>query len=121
MNISGPCIVDDACEEGLLCFQRFGYEIIPGCSGPGIPSQTYCYDPFANGLNETDLLGFGEKACDRRDPCEKCRGECFGDEYCGKDLFCYRRFGFESVPGCAGQGTFGVDYCFDPAILVGSS
>jgi hypothetical protein len=81
---------------------------VPGCLGPGIPAQSYCYDPFddplAIGLNGTDLLGFNENLkCNEKSPCEKCQGECNDDDGCGEDLFCYRRIGFESVPGCAGQ------------------
>ena len=79
-----------------------------GCLGPGIPAQGYCYDPFddplAIGLNGTELLGFNENSkCSEKSPCEKCRGDCYDDDSCGEGLFCYTRFGFEPVPGCAGQ------------------
>ena len=119
INISGTCFADDACEEGLFCFQRMGYEIVPGCLGPGIPAQSYCYDPFddplAIGLNGADLLGFNENSkCNEKSPCEKCRGECNDDEGCVEGLFCYRRNGFEPVPGCAGQ--VGRDY-FEKRVL----
>jgi hypothetical protein len=117
----GACISDDSCEEGLFCFQRIGYEPIPGCVGPGIPAQSYCYDPFATGLNVSDLLAVDEgNACDRKTPCEKCGGGCFQNEDCIEGLFCYYRLGFEPVPGCAGQGMYGSHYCFDPADLVSS-
>ena len=44
-------------------------------------------------------------------------GDCDEDEDCENGLFCYRRNAFETVPGCAGQGSSGTDYCFDPADL----
>ena len=34
-------------------------------------------------------------------------------------LYHCRRYEFELVPGCAGQGNFGTDDCFDPANLEG--
>ena len=47
------------------------------------------------------------------------KGDCDEDEDCEKGLFCYRRSEFEMVPGCAGQGSEGTDYCFDPVDLGG--
>ena len=114
----GECSSDDECDDGLFCFQRRGYNIIPGCEGPGRPDVNYCYNPFAGGLTEENLLTAGE--CDRKDRCGKCRGDCMGDDDCEKGLFCYfRRFGMEMIPGCAGQGELGVSYCFDPQDLEG--
>ena len=49
--------------------------------------------------------------------CAKCHGDCEDEEGCEDGLFCFRRNEFELVPGCAGQGTFGTNYCFDPADL----
>ena len=102
---NGGCVDDDGCEEGLFCFRRIGYETVPGCEGPGIFALSYCYNPFVFGLTETELL-LDEHECDREKDrqCEKCRGECSDDDDdCKDDLFCYRRFGFEQVPGCTGQ------------------
>lgn len=31
-------------------------------------------------------------------------GDCGSDNDCDKNLYCYQRFGYELVPGCAGQG-----------------
>ena len=109
----GECIGDEQCDEGLLCFQRRGYEEVPGCKGAGKLGQSYCYDPFAKGL--TELLSMDDLNCDKKDACGKCEGDCDQDEDCDKSLVCYKRFGLETVPGCGGQGEFGRDYCFDPA------
>jgi hypothetical protein len=47
-------------------------------------------------------------------------GDCNKDSDCGKDLYCYQRFGgYELVPGCAGQGSNQYDYCFDPRNIPG--
>lgn len=115
---SGGCVEDEGCNEGMLCFRRIGYETVPGCWGPGIFAFSYCYNPFVFGLTETELL-LDKQECDREKDrqCEKCRGECADDDDCKDGLFCYRRFGFEQVPGCTGQGTYGADYCFDASDL----
>lgn len=44
-------------------------------------------------------------------------GDCGKDTDCDKNLYCYQRFGYEMVPGCAGQGSYQRDYCFDPKDL----
>jgi len=38
----GSCFYDTDCMEGLRCFQRDGYEEVPGCSGQGKNSANYC-------------------------------------------------------------------------------
>lgn len=72
---AGECSDDSECEEGLLCFQRRGYEFIPGCEGPGRSGRSYCYDPFADGLTQEVLLSDQEEECEGKDRCGKCRGE----------------------------------------------
>ena len=42
---SGDCDEDGDCAAGLRCFQRTGNTRVPGCSGRGLPSFDYCYDP----------------------------------------------------------------------------
>ena len=110
----GGCQDGTECEEGLSCFLRRGFEAIPGCEGPGVRAQAYCYDPLYGGLAEESLLAVRELACDKKDRCGKCEGQCSQDEDCEKDLVCYRRFGLELVPGCASQGVLAISYCFDP-------
>jgi uncharacterized membrane protein YgcG len=47
-------------------------------------------------------------------------GNCNNDKDCDKDLYCYKRFGgYALVPGCAGQGTYQFNYCFDPRDIPG--
>lgn len=111
------CYYDNQCEEGLLCFSRRGYEFVPGCEGPGISGVSYCYDPFSTGLTEAELLRPVDEYCDKKDRCEKCKGNCYEDNDCENGLYCYRRYALELIPGCAGQGSYGMSYCFDPADL----
>ena len=44
----GECDSDKQCAEGLKCFQRDGYESIPGCAGRGKKAWDYCYSPEAS-------------------------------------------------------------------------
>ena len=39
----GDCDYDSDCDVGLRCFQRDGYESVPGCSGSGQSGWDYCY------------------------------------------------------------------------------
>jgi len=41
----GDCDGDGDCAGSLRCFQRSGYESVPGCGGYGIWGFDYCYDP----------------------------------------------------------------------------
>ena len=41
----GDCDGDSDCAEGLKCFGRGGYEVVPGCDGAGKNRNDYCYDP----------------------------------------------------------------------------
>jgi len=43
-----------------------------------------------------------------------CVGDCDSDSQCQAPYRCFQRSAFEEVPGCAGSGTEGWDYCFDP-------
>ncbi|KAL7486420.1 hypothetical protein ACHAW6_012022 [Cyclotella cf. meneghiniana] len=110
----GSCSGDEECDQGLLCFKRLSWENVPGCKGPGRQGQRYCYDPFAEGLTEDVLLTTMDMRCSNNYPCGKCQGDCNNDSDCDRNLYCYQRFGFELIPGCAGQGTYQYDYCFDP-------
>ena len=53
----GDCDSDSQCISGLKCFQRNGYEKIPGCSGSGTRGWDYCYNP-GKGDCEADGLTF---------------------------------------------------------------
>ena len=45
----GDCNDDDACEEGLACMTREGFEGVPGCTGEGSARDMFakdmCYKP----------------------------------------------------------------------------
>jgi hypothetical protein len=41
----------------------------------------------------------------------RCEGDCDYDSDCSGNLQCFHRNGYESVPGCKGQGTYSMDYC----------
>ena len=46
----------------------------------------------------------------------RCYGECDKDSHCAYGLKCFQRDKFEKIPGCAGVGKSGWDYCYDPLI-----
>ena len=41
----GDCDNDDDCQTGLECFQRGGYDAVPGCGGTGVRDWDYCVSP----------------------------------------------------------------------------
>ena len=45
---------------------------------------------------------------------EKCQSDCDSDNQCAGDLRCFQREAYEPIPGCAGAGSEGWDYCYDP-------
>ena len=69
----GSCSSEKDCAPGLLCFVRLYWDNIPGCEGPGRQGQSYCYDPYAEGLTKDDLLSTTDMKCDKQ-PCGKCQG-----------------------------------------------
>eukprot|EP00541_Cyclophora_tenuis_P002327 CAMPEP_0116544916 /NCGR_PEP_ID=MMETSP0397-20121206/2377_1 /TAXON_ID=216820 /ORGANISM="Cyclophora tenuis, Strain ECT3854" /LENGTH=99 /DNA_ID=CAMNT_0004069169 /DNA_START=318 /DNA_END=614 /DNA_ORIENTATION=- len=94
---------------------RTEFEPVPGCSGSGERAVGYCYDdspdvstPGDSVLAELDFV----RECTTSEPCSLCQGDCDGNSQCGPGLKCYQRNGFETVPGCSGSGSFGVDYCY---------
>jgi len=102
----GDCDSDSECEAGLVCFQRDGFETIPGCSGNGISAYDYCVDPVlvTIGVDPSGILGL-------------CRGDCDTDSDCEGSLKCFQRNGSETIPGCIGSGQNGYDYCYQPALV----
>jgi hypothetical protein len=48
-------------------------------------------------------------------PLQKCQGDCDSDYECANGLKCLQRLNTEPIPGCAGLGISGKDYCYDPA------
>ena len=45
----GDCDSDRDCKGQLKCFQRNGYEKVPGVNGRGVRGYDYCYDPERSG------------------------------------------------------------------------
>mmetsp|Transcript_23744 Transcript_23744/g.49499 ORF Transcript_23744/g.49499 Transcript_23744/m.49499 type:complete len:1140 (-) Transcript_23744:263-3682(-) len=117
---TGDCDGNSGCEPGLKCFQRGRDETsqVPGCSvgGPGdVPGSDYCYDPDAPLPN---LVWFGKEACTPNEPCNRCTGECNGDDGCIGDLKCMVRQEGQSdpIPGCRNGGlgnVSGGSYCYN--------
>eukprot|EP00560_Eucampia_antarctica_P003610 CAMPEP_0197840098 /NCGR_PEP_ID=MMETSP1437-20131217/45406_1 /TAXON_ID=49252 ORGANISM="Eucampia antarctica, Strain CCMP1452" /NCGR_SAMPLE_ID=MMETSP1437 /ASSEMBLY_ACC=CAM_ASM_001096 /LENGTH=622 /DNA_ID=CAMNT_0043449649 /DNA_START=116 /DNA_END=1985 /DNA_ORIENTATION=+ len=52
--------------------------------------------------------------CEGDDTCNQCEGDCDQDEDCKGQLRCQLNAASEPVPGCAGTGEWGRDYCYDP-------
>ena len=72
----GSCSSDKECAKDLLCFRRLYWDNIPGCEGPGRSGQSYCYNPFADGLTKDELLSNKDMKCgDNGYRCGKCEGE----------------------------------------------
>jgi hypothetical protein len=38
----GDCDNDSECGEGLVCFERDRFDLVPGCFGVGVFSKDYC-------------------------------------------------------------------------------
>jgi hypothetical protein len=47
-------------------------------------------------------------------PLGHCEGDCDNNGECQEGLVCFQRSAFEAVPGCAGTGLNGRDYCYEP-------
>ena len=128
----GDCDSDRHCRNGLKCFFRSGNDPNPpGCQGQAISSVDYCYDPRSSPVfpsptprpptprpytapsgNTLDLVQGGN--CDRGQ-CGQCQGDCDSDKHCKNGLKCFfRNRNAPNPPGCDGQATRSVDYCYDP-------
>ena len=101
----GECDANNDCSSGLMCFERTDDEPVPGCGGTPETGINYCVNASADQHN---LTGFG---ADPTQPLGKCVGDCDDDGECGAGLICFKRDGFTAVPGCAGAGVPGRDYC----------
>ena len=105
----GDCDNDSHCEADLICFQRDGNELVPGCSGgQGDSSRTdYCIDPSdlppgeeqpapspvappqptpASGGNNPQLQSYGGSPPGSKFPLQECEGDCDSDSDCGPGL-----------------------------------
>jgi hypothetical protein len=52
----GDCDNDDECDGDLICFQRDGTEIVPGCVGVPVEGTDYCINPTQQ-LVEVERVG----------------------------------------------------------------
>ena len=42
--------------------------------------------------------------CSGSQPCQRCQGDCDGDDQCAGNLVCFQRNDYTPVPGCRGDG-----------------
>jgi hypothetical protein len=115
----GDCDNNGHCKGNLKCFQRNGKHPVPGCHGSGNRNWDYCYDPVKQAQrvqmqhDYTALRDYGHTPAGSI--LGKCVGDCDLDGHCKGGLKCFKRSGNEKVPGCAGSGSWGYDFCYDPA------
>ena len=105
----GDCDKDSDCSGGLTCFQRDGYEPVPGCSGLGKKGWDYCTNIKEKALDSSRNGGTGYGMC---------QGDCDKDSDCKAGLKCFQRDGDEAIPGCSGNAKNGWDYCVDEKFVV---
>jgi hypothetical protein len=111
----GDCDNDSECQGDLRCFLRSGFEPVPGCTGEGLESTDYCYDPMSDVPEDSPLVDVGDNGVPADQfPLGECEGDCDGDSECQGDLQCFQRSGLTPVPGCTGDGSDSKDYCYDP-------
>lgn len=124
----GDCDGDDDCLDDLVCFQRKGLEQVPSCTGTGVVGTDYCHVPPTNTITgpPTDapdtttppppfliLQDVGNNGNPHGAfPLGECQGDCDQDGDCEGTLKCFQRQGHQPVPGCAGLGSPGTDYCY---------
>jgi hypothetical protein len=78
----GDCDHDSDCDAGLKCFQRDGYESVPGCSGKGKKGWDYCTNVGVKALDSSRNGGTGYGMCE---------GDCDKDSDCDAGLKCFQR------------------------------
>jgi hypothetical protein len=118
-NCEGSCNNDLECEFGLNCFKTskdfdvVSLFFVPGCSGTNLNADNFCKKPSAGTVVIEGRNGEPKSAF----PLGKCEGVCTSDDDCEESLECFSRVSNERVRGCAGAGSSGVSYCFDPLSL----
>jgi len=105
---AGDCDSDAQCKEGLSCYQRTGFDTVPGCDGAGTKDHDYCMKDDTKYPRE-----LSDKGVDPTDSMERCTGDCDKDDDCAGNLKCFQRNGFTPVPHCLGTGAPDWDYCYD--------
>lgn len=134
----GDCDHSFECAGDLICYQRFGNEEVPGCTGSALYQYDFCYDPnLANNNSpvnppvsgaggetwETPLKYLVGKGDEPPGKLKKCEGDCDNDSECDVSLVCFQRYANEEIPGCIGDELYmyGADFCYDPSDGNGSS
>lgn len=80
------------------------------------PHQKDGYSSFSNPIWKNNTFHKSKnylRTVTRRKTYDMCEGDCDTDLDCNGSLFCFQRDAHEGVPGCDGNGKFGVDYCTD--------
>mmetsp|Transcript_20396 Transcript_20396/g.44559 ORF Transcript_20396/g.44559 Transcript_20396/m.44559 type:complete len:942 (-) Transcript_20396:165-2990(-) len=132
----GDCDSDEDCVPGLICYQRSGFDSVPGCSGGGDGDREdvdYCV-PGAGGDDDEEEEEEGEEEAEEGGEgtiedvggdveegglqLGHCAADCDDDTECESGLICYQRDGDEAVPGCNGTPRTGWDYCIYEADLL---
>ena len=126
---------DNECEGQLRCYQRSGYDAVPGCSGIGTSNVDYC------ALQEDSMIWYVGEGTETSSslfqgvPLGRCEGDCTlttydyhykifvtltlfyllhlgdSDADCEGSLQCYQRDNLGRTPGCTGFGPVGKDFC----------
>ena len=123
----GDCDNDDDCEGSLVCQQRSGNEVVPGCVGTPERGRDYCVEPKQERLDNTlggatlDVVGNNREPSSVF-PLAQCEGDCDSDEDCAGDLICFQRDADNDVvPGCVGTPGGESDYCIKQSSSIAAS
>jgi hypothetical protein len=87
---------------------------VPGWSGFNFEGDYLCTDPPAGAL----VIAGRDDAPVSVFPLGNCEGVCASDDDCEGSLECFSRASTESVRGCEGVGSPGVNYCYSPVALL---
>ena len=107
----GDCDSDLDCNNGLVCFQRGGWEEVPGCTGEGSPGFDYCIRPPSPSPTPSPIYGNIQSLAVDANNLSVCQGDCDSDSECRDGLRCRQRGANEAVLECDGSPRFGWDYC----------
>ena len=104
-SCGGDCDYDSDCAGNMKCFQTQIGIIPPGCNSGMSATHDWCYTP-----SET----LTTNVYDGANNIPLCGGDCDSDSNCAADYICFHRGGLQAIPGCAGSGANGNDYCVSP-------
>lgn len=107
----GDCDSDLDCNNGLVCFQRGGWEEVPGCTGEGSPGFDYCIRSPSPSPTPSPIYGNIQSLAVDANNLSVCQGDCDSDSECRDGLRCRQRGANEAVLECDGSPRFGWDYC----------